>query len=183
MNPISELKKHFESAMEHLKEELKTIRTSQASPALLEGIAVEAYGTTMRLVELATITTDGPSAIIVAPFDPSTIQDIERGILKSPLGISPSNQNGRLVVRMPPLSQEQREKYVKLAAQIVEESKGVIRGYRDDIRKKIRAAFDKKEITEDDKFRFEKQVDEETKKINEIAETHRANKEKEVMTV
>ena len=84
---------------------------------------------------------------------------------------------------MPPLSQEQREKYVKLAAQIVEESKGVIRGYRDDIRKKIRAAFDKKEITEDDKFRFEKQVDEETKKINEVAETHRTNKEKEVMTV
>jgi ribosome recycling factor len=185
MNPIPDLKKHFSSAHDHLKEELKTIRTSQASPALVEGIMVEVYGgsMTMKLMELATITTDGPAALVVAPFDPSTVQDIERAIMKSPLGISPANQGGRLVIRIPPLSQEQREKYVKLAATIVESSKNIVRGHRDEVRKKLKASFEKKELTEDDKFRLEKQIDDETKKMNDQIELLRQAKEKEIMAV
>ncbi|MEI6327503.1 MAG: ribosome-recycling factor [Candidatus Roizmanbacteria bacterium] len=185
MNHIAELKKQFLAVADRLKEELKTIRTNHASPALLEGITVEAYGGSMnmKLMELATITNDGPTTIVIAPFDPSTVQDIERAILKSPLGITPSNQGGRLIVRIPPLSQEQREKYVKLAASMVEEYKNIIRGHRDDVRKKIKHAFEAKEISEDDKFRQEKQVDEETKKINDQIESIKSNKEKEIMTV
>lgn len=185
MNPIPELKKQFSAVCDRLKEELKTIRTNHASPALLEGVTVEAYGGSMnmKLMELATITNDGPTTLVIAPFDPSTVQDIERAILKSPLGITPSNQGGRLLVKIPPLSQEQREKYVKLAASMVEEYKNIVRGHRDDVRKKIKHAFEAKEISEDEKFRQEKQVDEETKKTNESIETIRMNKEKEIMTV
>lgn len=185
MNPIPELKKQFSAVADRLKEELKTIRTNHASPALLEAIVVEAYGGSMnmKLMELATITNDGPTTLVIAPFDPSTVQDIERAILKSPLGITPSNQGGRLLVKIPPLSQEQREKYVKLAASMVEEYKNIVRGHRDDVRKKIKHAFEAKEISEDEKFRQEKQVDEETKKTNESIETVKSNKEKEIMTV
>lgn len=183
MNPIPELKKHFGITIDKLKEDLKTIRTGHASPALLEGLQVETYGTTMRLMEVATITTEGPTLLVVAPFDPGTLQDIERGITKSPLGLTSSNQGGRLFIKIPPLSEEQREKYVKLASGMIEEYKNTIRGYRDDVRKKIKHAFEAKDISEDEKFRLEKTVEDETKKINEHVETIREHKEQEITTV
>ncbi|MFO0703528.1 MAG: ribosome-recycling factor [Patescibacteria group bacterium] len=182
---IPELKKHFENNINRLKEELKTIRTSHASPALIEGLEVETYGgtTTMRLMEMATLTNEGPTALLVVPFDPSTLQDIERAIIKSPLGLSPNTQSGRIIITVPALSTEQREKYVKLVGSLVEEFRSTVRGYRDDARKKIKHAIEAKEITEDDKFRLEKQVDEETQKTNEAIQTIKESKEKEIKTV
>ncbi len=109
---IQDLNKHFESNIMKLKEDLKTIRTSHASPALVEGLEVETYGgsTKMRLMEMATITNEGPTALSVSPFDPSTIQDIERAVIKSPLGLSPNVQGGRILITIPSLSEEQRLK-------------------------------------------------------------------------
>ncbi len=182
---IPDLKKHFDTSVLKLKEELKTIRTSHASPALVEGLEVETYGgtTTMRLMEMATITNEGPTAIVVIPFDSSTMQDIERAIIKSPLGLSPNTQSGRIIITVPALSEEQREKYAKLVGQMVEEYRNTIRGYRDDARKKVKHAFEAKEATEDEKYRLEKQIDDETKKANETVELVKTNKEKEIKTV
>lgn len=184
-NLIPELKKTFENNIFKLKEELKTIRTSRASPALVEGLEVEAYGgtTKMRLMEMATITNEGPNTLSVFPFDHSTLHDIERAVIKSPLGLSPNTQGGRILITIPALSQEQREKYVKIASELVEEFKHTVRGYRDDARRKVKHAFEAKEITEDDRYRIDKQVDEETQKTNEQIQTIKDSKEKEITTV
>lgn len=184
-NPISEVKKHFESVVVKLKEELKIIRTSHASPALLENIEVDVYEGTMKmkLMELATITSEGPTTLAVMPFDPTTTQDIERGILKSPLGLSPTTQTNKIIITIPPLSQEQRTKYVKLVNEMTEQHRHIIRGYRDDARKKVKVAFEAKEMSEDEKFRLEKQIDDETQKVNELIQQVKEKKEREIQTI
>ena len=182
-NIIPELQKHFRAVIDQLKEDLKGIRTGQANPALLENLVVEAYGAPMRLLELATITNDGPSTLIIAPFDASVRQDVEKAILKSPLGLSPRVQGNSIIVTIPALSEEQRGKYIKIVADEVEAKKHIVRGYRDDARKKVKHAFEAKEIGEDEKFRVEKDIDDLTHKINEEIQTIRDHKEKEIKTV
>jgi len=155
MDPIIQFKQQSSKVIELLKEDLKSVRTGRATPSLVENILVDAYGgqSKLRLLELATITTDGPSALSIVPFDPSVLTEIEKSILKSPLGISPIVQGNAISLKVPSLSEEQREKFVKLVGQKVEERKNIIRNLRDNARKSTKAAFEKKEITEDDKFR------------------------------
>ncbi len=182
---IPDLKKHFDGVVLKLKEDLKAIRTSHASPALLENIEVEAYGGTMKmkLMELATISNESSTLLAVVPFDPSITQDIERAIRNSPLGFSPSTQTNKILITVPSLSEEQRTKYVKLANEMAEGTRHILRGYRDDARKKIKHAFEAKEISEDEKFRSEKQVDDEIQKANDQVQQVRDKKEKEIATV
>ena len=172
-------------ALEYLKDDLKAIRTGKSNPALLENLIIEAYGgqSKLRLTELATIISEGPSALSVTPFDPSTLADIEKAKLKSALGISPAVQGNRIIARIPPLSQEQREKYSKLVSQKTEEEKNVIRGFRDEARKKIKQQFEAKEIREDEKFKFEKDIDAASQKIMDELHLIRDNKEKEIMEI
>ena len=182
---LNAFKTNIQLTISALKEELKSIRTGRANPAMIEDIIIEAYGgsTKLRLKELSTITTEGASALLIAPFDPSTIQDIEKGILKSPLGISPQTQGTRITIRIPPMSQEQRDKYVKLVGQMIEEKRSIVRNHRDDVRKKIREEFDKKILTEDDKYRMEKEVDTLTQKANEDIATVKTMKDAEIQQV
>ena len=182
---LSPFKLNLALTVTALKDELKSIRTGRANPAMIEDIVIEAYGgsTKLRLKELATITTDGASALLIAPFDPSTIIDIERGILKSPLGITPQTQGTRITIRIPPMSQEQRDKYMKLVGQMIEEKRSIVRNHRDDIRKKIRDEFDKKILTEDDKYRQEKEVDTLTQKANEDIALVKSAKDTEIQEV
>lgn len=182
---LTQFKSNLQQTIQALKEELKGIRTGRANPAMVEELPVEAYGgsMTMRLRELATITTDGASALLIAPFDPSTIQDIEKAILKSPLGVSPQTQGTRITVRIPPMSQEQRDKYVKLVGQMVEEKRAIVRNHRDDIRKKIKDEFEKKTLTEDDKYRIEKEIDTLTQKMNESIASVKTAKDAELQEV
>lgn len=185
MDSIQEFKSKSQKAIDFLKEDLKTIRTGRATPALVENLVIETYGgsTKLRMVELATIVTEGPSALIISPFDPSTIQDIEKAILKSPLGMSPLTQGSKIILKIPPLSEEQREKYIKLAGSKVEEKKVQIRAARDDARRVLKDQFEKKEITEDEKFRVEKEIDSLSSKSMEEIETIRDKKEQEIREV
>lgn len=182
---IEDFKQQSEKTLLYLKEDLKSIRTGKSNPALLENLIIETYGgqTKSRLMELATIVGEGPSALSVTPYDPSTLADIERAILKSALGISPAVQGNRIIARIPPLSQEQREKYSKLVSQKVEEKKNVIRGFRDEARRKIKQQFEAKEIREDEKFKFEKDIDAASQQIMDELHLIRDNKEKEIMEI
>jgi len=168
-----------------LKEDLKSIRTGRASPSLVENLTVETYGgqTKLRLLELATIMTEGASSISISPYDPSVIQDIEKAILKSPLGLTPSTQGTRIVIRIPSLNTEQREKYIKVVGEKVEEKKVTIRNHRDDSRRTIKNAFEKKEMSEDEKYRLEKEIDTQSTKFMEEINTIKESKEKEIMEV
>ena len=169
----------------NLKEELKTFRTGKANPSFVENIIVETYNNTvkLKLKELAAISTLDSTTLQIKPFDLSTIKDIEKAILKSPLGISPKLETDQLIVKFPPLSQEQRKKFVKLINQVVEEGKKNIRKIRDEIRKLIKNSFENKMVSEDERFRLEKQIDEETKKLMEEIDNLKATKEKEILTL
>lgn len=185
MDNISLFKSKTEKVLNLLKEDLKTIRTGRATPSLVEDLIVETYNGSakLRLLELSTITSDGAQNLIIVPFDPSTLKDIEKAILKSPLGLTPSNQGGRIVIRIPSLSQEQREKYVRLVSEKVEERKNQIRNIRDEIRKMIKKAFEEKKMTEDQKLREEKEIDNLTAKINEEIQAIKIKKEEEIKTI
>lgn len=186
MNPIiDELQQTIEKMIAHLKEDLKSIRTGRASPSLVENLVVETYGgqTKLKLLELAHITTEGPSMIAIVPFDPTIIADVEKSILKSPIGLSPQVQGNRILIKIPALSEEQRQKLTKITSQKIEEKKMMIRNARDDARKKVKAAFEQKEMSEDDKFRKEKEIDTTTQQYMEQVQTIKENKEKEVMEV
>ncbi len=182
---IPDLKKHFDTAVVKLKDDLKSIRTSHASPALLENIEVEAYEGTMKmkLMELATITNESATVLAVVPFDPTITQDVEKAIRKSPLGLSPATQTSKILVTVPALSQEQREKYAKLVSEMSEQARHTVRGYRDDARKRVKQALESKTMSEDEKYRYEKLIDEETQKVNEQIQQIREKKEAEIRTV
>lgn len=186
MDPlISTFQTSLQNIILRLKEDLKAIRTGRANPAMLENLIVETYGgqSKLKLMELSTITTEGPSIIVILPFDPSTIQDIEKTILQSPLGFSPQVQGTRILVKVPPLSEEQRIKFTKLIGQIVEEKKETLRGERDNVRKTLKSQFENKTLSEDVKFRLEKEIDNITQKITAEIQEIKVSKEKEIMEV
>ncbi len=181
-NLLDDFKKATDAITAQLKKELLGIRTGRATPALLENIAITVYqgSTKLKLMELATITTQDSQTLVVAPFDPSTIKDIESGISQSDLGIQPIVQEQRILVKLPPLTEEQRKKYLKLVGQIVEEHREKIRQERDRIRKRIKTAFEEKELTEDQKFSLFKRLDEKTKEVNQAIQNLREKKEQEL---
>jgi ribosome recycling factor len=185
MDIVSTFESQSAKTISALKEDLKSIRTGRASPSLVENLVVETYGgqSKLRLLELATIMTEGASSIAISPYDPSVIQDIEKAILKSPLGLTPSSQGGKIIIRIPSLNTEQREKYIKVVGEKVEEKKVTVRNHRDDARKTIKNAFEKKEMSEDEKYRLEKEIDLRSTKFMEEINGVRENKEKEIMEV
>lgn len=182
---IEELKDKSQKTITQLKEELKGIRTGRANPALLENLMVETYGgqTHLKLMEIASIVNNDASTLTIAPYDPSTNQDIEKAILKSPLGLSPQVQGTKLIIRIPPLSEEQRIKIIKVVSQKIEEKKNIIRNMRDEVRKKIKHSFEAKDITEDQRYRSEKEADTATQQAMESIQEIKDRKEKELMEV
>ncbi len=178
---VTNFKNDSTNTLNRLKDELKAIRTGKANASMLENLLVEAYGgqTKLKLQELATLGVEGANLIVITPFDPSTTPDIEKAVLKSPFGFTPAPQGNRLVIKIPPLTEEQREKFVKVVNQTVEEKKGIVRNLRDNARKNVKLRLEKKELTEDDKFRLEKEIDsvsqEMTEEINKLKELKEAD--------
>lgn len=171
--------------IDSLAEELKGIRTGRAQTGMVSSLLVDTYGGSMKLKlqELAALTTEGNDTIVVMAFDPGTVSDIEKAILSSPLGITPKTEGNRITIRIPPLSEEQRNKYVKLVSQMIEETKQKIRHERESIRKDIKRMQDAKELTEDDRYRMEKEIDTHVAQTNDQLSHIRDAKEKEIMAV
>lgn len=185
MDNVSLFKQQAIKTIESLKEDLKSIRTGHASPSLVENLSVETYGgqTKLRLLELSTIMINGPSSLSIIPFDPTILQDIEKAILKSPLGLTPAVQGSKIIIRIPSLNTEQREKYIKIVGEKVEEKKVTIRNHRDSARKIIKTFFEKKEMGEDEKYRLEKEIDSQTTKFMEEINNIKESKENEIRQV
>lgn len=185
MDIVSNFKQSTQKTILALKEDLKAIRTGRATPALVENVQVVTYNgtTTLKLKEVATITTEGSQTLVVTPFDPSTTGDIEKGIMTSAIGLSPASQGTRILVKIPPLSQEQREKFIKLSSQKVEERRVSVRGLRDDARRKIKAQLEQKTITEDTRFRLEKEIDTASSEAMDEMDAIKESKEKEIREI
>lgn len=182
---ISEFKQKAEKAIELTKQEIATIRTGKASPALVENFIVNTYqGTTkLKLKQLATISTQGPFDLVISPFDPSVIKDIEKALLKSNLNLTPIIEEKNIRLKIPPLSLEQRKNFLKIIAQKIEQGREKIRLARDEIRKKIKTSSENKELSEEERFRMEKEIDKITQEINNRIEEIKNKKEKELMEI
>jgi len=176
-------KEKMEKTVEHFKKEMNKIRTGRASASILEDIKVDYYGSTMPITQMATVTVPEPRTIIIQPWDAAGIAAIEKAIMKSELGITPSNDGKVIRLNIPPLNEERRKEIIKFAKKIAEENKVAIRNERRDAIEKVKAGEKTKQYSEDDAKKLQKEIQDLTdsyiKRIDEIL----ALKEKEVMEV
>lgn len=152
-NILKEAEEKMTKAIEALAREFSTVRTGRASPALVEGVRVDYYGAPTPLKQLATINTPDPKLIIIQPWDVKTLADIEKGLLRADLGLTPFNDGKVIRVSVPPLSTERRQELTKLVRSQAEEGRISIRTIRHGSKEAIEKLFKDKVIPEDDKFK------------------------------
>lgn len=184
---ISELKNNTESRMKKtvgsFTEALQSIRAGRANTTLLDKIHVEYYGQQTPINQVASLSAPEPRLLSIQPWDASLIPEIEKAILKSDLGITPSNDGKIIRLVIPQLTEERRKDLTKLVGKYAEEAKVSIRNIRRDAMEEIKKAEKSKEISEDDKSSYEEDIqkltDKYTKEVDKVAE----NKEKELMEI
>ena len=171
------MKKAFES----MNREFHEVRTGRASPSLVEGMHIDYYGTPTMLKQLAAISAPDAHLIVIQPWDPTVIVEIEKAIMKSNLGINPSNDGKMIRLAVPQLSKERRQELAKLIHKMSEDGRVSMRTIRRDSKEAVEKLEKDKLISEDDKFRgideLQKAVDRYIAKIDELLK----NKEKEVL--
>lgn len=153
-------------AVEFLKQELRGVRTGRAQPALVEHLKIDvsSYGSTMELRELATISVPEPSTLLVKPFDPTTLKDIERGLQTSELGVTPMSDGKVIRLPIPPLSGERRQQLQQQVKKMAEQQKIAVRNARRDANKAAEAAEKNKTLSEDEANDVKDRVQKLTKK-------------------
>ena len=182
---IATIEMAMESSIEHMNKEFSSVRTGKASPSLVENVMIEvkAYGTKMKLRDLAIISTPEPRQIVIQPHDPSTADDIDRGIREAQLGFNPVNEGKLLRLPIPELNEERRQEMVKRVRSISEDIKVRVRGCRKDGMDMGKKMKNDNVLTEDSLHDYEAEVQELTDKFGKIVDAESISKEKEVMTV
>jgi len=173
----------MEKAIQVLKKDLASLRAGRATPALLEKVTVSYYGSEMPVNQLASISAPEPRLLVIQPWDKSVLAEIERAILKSELGLTPTNDGNVIRIAIPPLTEERRAELVKVVKKSGEESKVAIRNIRRDANEEIKKMGKNGEISEDDVRRgqdeIQKLTDRYIRKVDEVI----AAKEKEIMEI
>ena len=180
---LLETEEAMEKSVEYMTHEFASLRTGKASPALVDNIDVNAYGASMKLKQLALISTPEPRLLVIQPFDASVIKDIEKGLIESKLGITPAVDGKIIRLPIPELSEERRKDLVKAARQMAEEARVRVRGARRngiDLVKKIEKEG---EITEDDRRGLEAEIQKLTDKYVKDVDQHLETKEMDIMKV
>lgn len=180
---IQDKQADFLKAIEFFKKEIAGLRTGRANPSILDGLMIDAYGTKTPLVGLASVTVPEARSIVITPWDKSVTKEVEKAITAADLGINPVNEGDKIRLVVPQLTEENRKDLVKKLNEKMETSRIQVRQVRDVIKESIETAFSGKEINEDDKFRFLKELDEETARQNEELKKVRDKKEGEIMTI
>jgi ribosome recycling factor len=180
---LREAAERMQSALDGLEEDLSAIRTGRASPALVERLPVDYYGMNTPLIQLATISVPEPRQLLIRPFDPSTLKDIERAILVSDLGLTPNSDGKAIRLTLPQLTEQRRHELVKVVHNRMEETRVRVRNVRRDLIRDLRDFEDEGLISEDDQERGEKEIQEITDKMNKKIEEIGERKEKEIMEV
>lgn len=173
----------MEKAVEFMMHEFHAIRTGKASPALVENIDVTAYGSSMKLKQLALITAPEPRMLVIQPFDAGTVQDIERAIQESKIGINPAVDGKLIRLRIPELSEERRKDLVRTVNKLAEEARVRVRSCRRDAMDGAKKLQKEGKITEDELERAEKEIQKLTDKQVGSIDRHVGVKEAELMTV
>ncbi|MFA5008835.1 MAG: ribosome recycling factor [Candidatus Omnitrophota bacterium] len=174
---LKETEDEMKKAIEATKREFAELRSGRANPKMVEGIRVNYYGTPTLLKEIATIGVPEARLVVISPWDPSALKEVERAILQSDLGITPVNDGKIIRLIVPALSEERRQELIKIVKKVSEEGKVSIRTIRQNAKDKIKTFEKEKKISEDDRFRAEEELQKLTDKY--IADTDKLLLEKE----
>jgi ribosome recycling factor len=173
----------MEKSLGYMSHEFATIRTGKASPALVENLDVEAYGTAMKLKQLALITAPEPRLLLIQPFDAATVRDIERAINESRIGIAPAVDGKLIRMPIPELSEERRKELTRTVKQIAEESRVRIRGWRREAMETAKKLQKEGKLTEDDLHSAEEEIQKLTNRFIEQIDKQVETKETELMKI
>ena len=176
-----ETRESMDKSIDSLINEFKRVRTGRASPSLLDGIRVEYYGTMTPLNQMASLSAPESRLITIQPWDVSVIKDIEKAILKSDLGLTPSNDGKLIRISIPPLTEEGRKQLVKVIYKKSEEHRVAVRNIRRDSNDLLKGLKKDSEISEDDAFRAQDQVQKITDKYIKLIDDVCKEKEKEIL--
>ncbi len=180
---FGDAERRMQKAVEILKQDLSTIRTGRASPALVERITVDYYGAPTPINQLATISLPEARLLLIQPWDPKLLNDIEKAIQKSDLGINPNNDGQVIRLAIPPLNEERRREMVKILHKKLDEHKVAIRNIRRDSHEKLRDREKKKEISEDELKRSTDRLQKLTDRFIDEMEKVGKSKELEILEV
>jgi ribosome recycling factor len=180
---LADAKRRMDKSIEATHHEFNSIRTGRASPALLDRVTIDYYGTPTPLKSLASISAPEPRLLVVQPFDPGAIKNIERAIMESDLGLTPSNDGKVVRLPIPSLTEERRKDLVKVVRRVAEDGKVAIRNVRRDVMQHLKELVVNGEVGDDEERRAEAQVqkitDDHTKSIDDLLKV----KEAEIMEV
>jgi len=174
------LEQALKAAEEHYKEELTAIRTGRATPALLDGVRVEAYGSPMPINQVGGVTIEDARSLRISAWDASLIKNIEKAITDANLGVSVGVDEKGVRVSFPELTSERRDQLIKVTRAKLEEARTSVRHARDDCWQDIQKQEKDKALTEDDKFRAKDAMEELVKKTNQTLEGMAQKKEEEL---
>ncbi len=182
---LSQTRIKMQKVLDITKADLASVRSGRATPALVENIVITAYEGTQKLkvMEMATVTTPDARSILITPYDVTTVKDLVKGIMESHSGLNPVSDGDVVRVSIPPLSEEQRKEYLKLANAKLESGRIMIRQVRQEAMKDLKRAKDEKQIGEDEEKIGEKKVQELTDRMIRDIDEIGKRKEEELMQV
>jgi ribosome recycling factor len=179
---LKEAKRKMDKVLEVMARDLSRIRTGRASVALLEGIKVDCYGTSMPLPQVASLAAPESRLLTVQPWDPAVLGEIEKAILKSDLGLNPVNDGKMIRLPIPPLTTERRKELVKLVKKMGEEAKVALRNVRREANEDLKDLKKEKLLSEDEAHRAQEEVQKVTDEFIKKVDAQSAEKEKEIMS-
>lgn len=182
-NYVESKKEDYNNVLEFFKKDIATLRTGRANPASLDNIQVESYGALSPLNAVANVSVSDARSMVITPWDKTVCKAIEKAIVEAGLGFGIVNEGDKVRLSIPALTEENRKDLVKKLNERMEKSRISIRSVREDLKAEIEKAEDDKEISEDEKFRFIKEMDEVSAKYNDELKEMRDHKEADIMTI
>jgi ribosome recycling factor len=180
---LKDLETRMQAAIDALTREFASVRTGRANASLLDGVRVEAYGNLTPINQLATVSVPDPRTIVIQPWDASQMKEIEKGIAKSDLGLSPTNDGKVIRLTVPTLTEERRKQLAKTVGKFAEDARVAIRNARREANDKLKALAKDKKVSEDEERRGHDQIQKTTDRFSGKIDELARKKEQEVMTV
>lgn len=180
---INATKESMEKSLQYFKNELLKIRAGRAQTSLVSDLLIDYYGTKTPLKQLATISIPEVRLILISPFDKNSIKEIEKAVSISSQGLTPQNDGRVIRIPIPPLTEERRQEIVQIVSQKLEEIKNTFRNFREENWKTVKEMEEKKQVTEDERYKAKDELDDLIAEFNDKAEEIAEKKKNEVMKI
>jgi len=177
---IEQSRDNFDKVIEHIKQDIGSLRTNRATPSMLENLMVEAYGTRMPINQLGSIQAPEPRMLTVEPWDKSVIKNIEKAVQTASLGLNVTNEGTFLRITLSQMTEETRRELVKILNDKLESGRRSLRGVRDDVKEAVVSAEKNQEITEDERYKLVEDLDTMVREYNKKIEELGKKKEEEI---